>query len=213
MDATLPPAGPRSPTPPPPGTAADPDSDKTRPPTENLRFDTPLDLYAAIPQIAEMTQSRPREGEDALAFLLRLRASTTPEEAVTFTCFALRPVSAIWFGHEALRATPDHLTPEDRHLMERVAQWVADPSTYNRHTIMREALWAPSRGPAVHLALAVGWSGGSIAPNDPAPVPLHRAPRSINSAILSNLARAGLHSRSILLARLIDMAEALVRVY
>ncbi|MGH1330370.1 MAG: DUF6931 family protein [Paracoccaceae bacterium] len=197
----------------PPGNDKTIDTEKTRPPAGNTRFDTPADLYAAIPQIAELTQQRPTLGEDAFSYLIRLRSGTTPEEAVTFPAFALAPQTAIWWGHECLRTMPDYLNGADRDMMEGVMHWVKDPSTYNRHYLMREALWAPTRSPAVLLALAVGWSGGSIAPNDPAPVPLHRAPRSINSSILSCLARADLSRRSVFLARFIDMAEALVRVY
>ena len=87
---------------PPPGSgdapAANGEDDRTRPPAETLRFDTPLDLYAAMPQVAELTQQRPRDGEDVIGYLHRLRASTTPEEAVTFTAFAVVPKIAIWWG-------------------------------------------------------------------------------------------------------------------
>ena len=56
--------------------------DKTQPPVSALRYDTPQELYTHMPSLAQMTQHRPREGEDALDFLYRLRGSTTPEEAV-----------------------------------------------------------------------------------------------------------------------------------
>lgn len=189
------------------------EADKTRPPQGALRFDTPQDLYAAVPQIAELTQQRPREGEDALQYLGRLRSSTTPEEAVTYTAFAALPQMAIWWGHECLRVMPEVLDQRDRVFMEQIAQWIATPTQDLRHRIMKEALWATGRSPAVMLGLAVGWSGGSIAPNDPAPVPPHRAPRSINSSVLSCLARADLTRRPVYLARFIDMAESLYRVY
>ncbi len=191
----------------------DSDSEKTQPPVDTLRHDTPLGLYATIPQIGDLTQQRPRDGENPLAFLARLRASTTPEEAVTFTAFAALPRMAIWWGYECLRTMPDTLSADDRHLMELVAAWTADPTADNRHRTMREALWARTRSPATFLGLAVGWSGGSIAPNDPAPVPVYRAPRAINSSVLSCLARADLSRRSIHLARFIDMAETLFRVH
>lgn len=187
--------------------------EKTRPPMGALRYETPVDLYAAIPQVAELTQHRPREGEDALEFLARLRSSTTPEEAVTYTAFAALPQMAVWWGHECLRTMPDLLDARDREMMEMIAGWTARPTTDMRHQIMRVALWAPARSPAVMLGLAVGWSGGSIAPNDPAPVPIFRAPRSINSAILSCLAKVDLARRPIHLARIINMAESLYRIY
>ncbi len=189
------------------------DGEKTRPPMAAVRFQTIQDLYAAIPQLAELTQQRPRPGETSVGYLARLRSSTTPEEAVTVTSFAVLPKLAIWWGHECLRLMPDALSPLDKSMMERVAAWIARPETDVRQGLMREALWAPTRSPGVMLGLAVGWSGGPIAPNDPAPVPLHRAPRSINTAILSCLAKADMRRRPIYLARFIDMAESLFRLY
>lgn len=189
------------------------DEEKTRPPTVATRFDTLADLYVAIPQLAEVTQQRPRPEEEALDYLMRLRQSTTPEEAVTFTAFAIQPKLAIWWGHECLRTMPDALTALDRQMMELTASWIGRPDTPMRHHVMREALWAPAKSPGVHLGLAVGWSGGSIAPNDPAPVGPSRCPRAINTAILSCLAKADLSRRPIFLARFIDMAESLFKVY
>lgn len=194
-------------------TANQEESEKTRPPIGALRFETPMDIYAALPQLAELTQHRPRDGEDALAYLGRLRSSTTPEEAVTYTAFCALPQMAIWWAHECLQTMPDFLDSNDRAMMEMIADWTRHPSTGLRHSIMKEALWAPMRSPAVLLGLAVGWSGGHVAPNDTAPVPLYRAPRSINTAVLSCLARSDMTRRPIFLARFIDMAESLFRVY
>jgi hypothetical protein len=189
------------------------DDDKTRPPVVAARFETVNDLYSAIPQVAEMTHNRPLEAEAPLHFMVRLRGSTTPEEAVTFTAFVVHPKLAIWWGHECLRQMPNALTPTDRSMMEMVSEWISAPTTERRHAIMKEALWCPIRCPGVHLALAVGWSGGSIAPNDPANVPLHRTPRAVNTAILSCLAQVDLSKRQVFLARFIDMAESMLRVY
>lgn len=189
------------------------EAEPTRPPLSAMRFDTPADLYAAIPQIAELTQMRPGVGEDPLAFMLRLRGSQTPEEAVTFTAFAAVPQMAIWWGHECLRLMRDTMSPADVEMMEQVGHWINDPSNSNRHRIMRKALFAEMRSPSIRLGLAVGWSGGSIAPNDPAPVPIHRAPKSVNSAILSALAQAPLSRRAEMLSKITDMAESLFRVY
>ncbi|WP_328795433.1 DUF6931 family protein [Jannaschia marina] len=169
------------------------------------------DIFAAIPQVAELMQHRPRAGEDAGDFLARLRSSTTPEEAVTFTAFAALPQMGVWWGYEALRSMPDGIEPRDHGLMNFVAAWIATPSTDLRHRIMAQALYAPVRSPAVMLGLATGWSGGSIAPNDPMPVPRFRGPRSLNSAVLSCLARMPLADRSVHLARVIALAETLYR--
>lgn len=195
------------------GTVPGEEGEKTRPPVSALRFATPFELYSELPQIRDLTQHRPREGEDGLAYLARLRSSTTPEEAVTFAAFASRPKMAIWWAYECLRTMPEELSREDRELMEKIALWTGNPETDNRYEVMRSALYAPRRTPAVFLGLAVGWSGGQIAPNDPAPVPPFRTPRAINSAVLSCLARADLSQRSIRLARFIDLAQTLFQVY
>ncbi len=187
------------------------EEEKTRPPRGLLRYPSAPELYLALPQVAELTQHRPREAETSIEYLVRLRSSTTPEEAVTFTAFAALPQMAIWWGYECLRLIPEALETRDRPYMEMVAAWTATPSQDLRHRLMREALYTHFRSPAVMLALAVGWSGGSIAPNDPAPVAQHRAPRSLNSAILSGLSRLDLSRRPIFLARFITMAEALCR--
>ena len=34
-------------------------------------------------------------------------------------------------------------------MMQLIANWLADPTTRQRHEIMREALWAPNRSPSV----------------------------------------------------------------
>ena len=178
-----------------------------------LRFDTPHELFLSLPQIAELTQQRPRPDEDSLAFLGRLRSSTTPEEAITYTAFAALPQMAVRWGYECLRLMAEHLDPMERPMMEMIAAWLDHPSTAMRQRIAREALWAPSRSPSVQLGLAVAWSGGPVAPNDPMPAPIHRAPRSVNSAVLSCVARADMRARSVFLARFIDMAESFFRVY
>lgn len=189
------------------------DTEKTRPPMGLLRYDSPQSLFINLPQIAELTQQRPRPTEDSLTFLTRLRDSPTPEDAVTFTAFAALPQTAIRWGYECLRLMADHLDPMDRPMMELIAAWLQHPATNMRQRIARDALWAPSRSPSVMLGLAVAWSGGPIAPNDPLPAPLHRSPRAVNSAVLTCLARSDLSRRSRYLVRFVDMAERLFRAY
>ena len=189
------------------------DADRTQPPVSGLRYDTPQELYQEMPQLGRLTHNKPMPDETGLDYLLRLRGTTTPEEAVTFTAFAALPKMAVWWGYECLRIAGDELSAADRAILELVATWTTYPDAENRFRTAEAALYAPVRSPAVFLGLAVAWSGGPIAPNDPAPVPAHRAPRAINSAVLSCLANAGIQERSVRLARFIDGATSLFRVY
>ncbi len=166
-----------------------------------------------MPQVAQLCQNSPRDGEAGLDFLLRLRASTTPEDAVTYAAFMALPKMAIWWAYECLRLAGDDLSPADRALMEHIAVWTTYPDDANRFRTAQAALYAPVRSPAVFLGLAVAWSGGQIAPNDPALVPLHRAPRAINSAVLSCLSQSELAQRPIRLARFIDLGATLFRAF
>lgn len=187
--------------------------DKTHPPRRSLRYDTPAELFSRLPQVLDLTQIRPRPDEDNLQYLYRLRGSTTPEEAVTFTAFAALPTVAAGWGYECLRQMAEHLNPIERPLMQDIAAWISNPTSNQRYKLMREALWSPSRSPSVLLGLAVGWSTGGPAPNDPLRPPVWRTPQAVNSAVLSCLARADLQRRSVYLARFLDMAESLFRVY
>jgi hypothetical protein len=189
------------------------DVEKTQPPMSALRHETPVALYAAMPMVKKMTQHRPREEESNLDFLERLSNSATPEEALTVSAFAAVPAMAIWWGYECLRLASDDMNQSDRELMELVAHWCSQSDDEHRFRVMSRALYAPKRTPAVYLGLAVGWSGGAFAPNDQAPVAPQRAPRAVNSAVLSSLARAELTQRPVRLARFIDQASALFRPF
>lgn len=185
--------------------------DTTRRPRGNIRRGNPKEHFIDLPRLSDLVKLRPQPDEDGLRFLSRLRSSTTPEEAVTYTAFAAVPTDAAGWGYEALRLMADHLQPQERDMMQQIAAWLANPTTRMRHQIMRDALWAPTRTPSVLLGLAVGWSTGGPGPNDPEPVAVHKAPEAINSAVLSCLARAPLDRRSFYLARILDMSETLFR--
>lgn len=194
-------------------TSDDAESDHTIPPLRAVRFDRPSDLYKEIPEVAGFTKHRPKKDEDALAFFERLRASTTPEDAITYTAFATEPQMAIGWGVESIRMTLQDLPPDELQLMSWISQWLDHPSAEKRWRTMQVALFAPRRSATVYLGLAVGWSGGALAPNDPVAVPQWRSPKAVNAAILRALGQVGLEQRSVSLARVLDLAAGLFRVY
>lgn len=189
-----------------------PSDETTRPPSTTMRFSTPAELYAGFPEVKALTLHRPRDTETVHDYLARLRGSTTPEEAVTVTAFAAQPAMAIWWAYGCLRTMADTLSPEDRGMMEMVAMWSGNPDNANRWRVMKSALYAPKLTPVGYLGLAVGWSGGPVAPNDPAPVPAWRTPKAVNTAVLSSIAQVSLQERSRALARFIDLAGKMFEV-
>ncbi|MCF6445716.1 hypothetical protein [Nereida sp. MMG025] len=189
------------------------DQDYTIPPTPALRFANPNELYQKIPEISGFTKHRPTEGEDAFAFFERLRGSTTPEDAITYTSFAVEPVIAINWAMEAVRITLPEIPPNEMPLFTWVSQWIDHPSAENRWRTMQTALFAPRRSATVYLGLAVGWSGGALAPNDPVTMPEWRCPKAVNAAVLRALGQVSLDQRSVSMARVLDLAAGLFRVY
>ena len=189
------------------------DSEHTMPPKRSLRIDSPQALYRSMPEVGIFTKHRPNEHEDALGYLERLRSSTTPEDAVTYAAFAAEPKMAISWGVDCVRMNQPNLSPEDSHLANAVLQWLEYPGHETRWHAMQSALFAPRRTPLVYLGLAVGWSGGPMAPNDPSAVPLWRTPKAVNAAVLSSIATLGLDHRSVSLARVLDLAAGLFRIY
>lgn len=191
----------------------DPGGDRTVPPVQALRFLSPVDLYRSIPEIAGFTKHRPEEGEDALYFFERLRSSTTPEDAVTYSAFATEGHVAIAWGLESIRITLPDVPATDQQLLNFISNWLDHPTADNRWRVMQAALFAPNRSAVVYLGLAVGWSGGALAPNDPVVVPAWRTPKAVNAAVLRTVGQVGLANRSVSLARVLDLAAGLFRVY
>lgn len=188
------------------------DDDHTVPPRRSLRVDQPIELYRKIPEVALFTKHRPLEHEDPLEFLYRLRGSTTPEDAITYSAFAPEPAAAINWGMQAVRNTMQELPPEDVNLAALLGQWLDHPTAENRWHVMHVALFAPRRSAVVYLGLAAGWSGGALAPNDPVNVPSWRAPKAVNAGVLRALGQVPFEHRSVSMARVLDLATELFRV-
>lgn len=176
----------------------------------NLQFETARELYEAYPQIAEDLTAVP-DGRAAIDFLVALAASPTPEEALTFAAYALERRRAIWWGHECLGRVEEMLTPHDLEMMELAAAWVGDPGEATRYAALDAAQASPAKTPGVWLALAAGWSSGSMAPIDapPVPVPSHLSARAVNAAVLSALARVERPERPAMLQSFVRMARML----
>ena len=187
--------------------------DKTVPPRRTVRFDSPLDLFRQIPEIQQFTHARPAAGETHYACLHRLRESETAEDALVLAAFAAEIRDAIAWAHKAMRTVLPESSQQDQHLLRWIEQWLTMPSDENRWRTMSVALFANERTPAVYLGLAVGWSGGAIAPNDPTQAPPWRAAHAVETALLTAVSRGAVEHRDAYLARVLDLANGLFRVH
>lgn len=187
-------------------------SEQTLPPTRAIRFDRVTELYAEMPEIERFFETLPFKDEGYRGFLERLRASETPEDAVTFTAFALQPKAGIRWGLDCVLSLVPDLSPEDTRLENCISEWLDDRSDEKRWKTMQAALFAPRRSAAVYLGLAVGWSGGPLAPNDLVTVPAWRSPRAISTAIMRAIGQTRTENRAAGLDFVLDRAAGLLRI-
>lgn len=185
----------------------------TTAPAEGLRVQLAEELFGAMPALPTLVTAKPREGIHCLDFLRQLTQSGTPEEAVTFMAFALAPRHAVWWGHECLKAAPDLLTDQDRHMMSLIGTWVAEQSDDSRYAALDAAANVAVHGPGVWLALGAGWSGGSMAARGmpPVPPPPSATGQALNAGLQSALVRVGQDKRRRMLDHFVAMAEVLAK--
>lgn len=177
---------------------------------ETLRFASAHELFESFPMVVEDMQSLP-DGESSLEFLTKLTQSDTPEEAVTFAAYLLPRRKAVWWGCQCVGGLSELLNDIDRHMLDLAEQWVRQPEEEQRLAAFAEGMAVRSKTPGVWIALAAGWSGGSLAPPDAQKVipPPYLTARAVNTGILGALAQVDARHRADTLDRFVDRAVKL----
>jgi len=185
--------------------------DRANPPA-SLRQLMATAVFDDIPELAEDMETRPTRTETGPQFAQRLLQCPAPEEAVTFLAQLFTRRVAVWWGHECLRVIGTPLDPADTRMMALVADWVAAPNETNRQQVIDAVAASDRRSPGVWLAMATGWTGGSLAPPESSPVPVPRflTGRGVNAAVLSALARVPRKDRHKTLETFVAMAHDLI---
>jgi uncharacterized protein DUF6931 len=173
---------------------------------QRLRFSTAKDLFEAFPAALEDMDARPSE-RSSLEFVKDLAAGQTPEDAITFTAYLLGQREAVWWGHQCLSTLSEYLAPEDHQLLGLAENWVRQPDEGRRNIVMQAGMASPTKTPAVWIALAAGWSGGSMTGPDAIPVtpPPHLTAKAVNAGVLGVLARVDRGQRAPTLKAFVDM--------
>jgi hypothetical protein len=177
-----------------------------------LHFSTAKDLFEAFPTAAAEVRGRP-DVEAPLEFMAALADSPTPEEAITFGAYALPRRKAVWWGHQCLTMLDPYLSGLDRQMLQLAESWVREPEEAQRAEAMNQGMAAPVKSPGVWIALAAGWSGGSMSPPELPRVapPPYLTPRATGVGILSVLALGSPAQRAETLRSFVDMGISLAR--
>jgi hypothetical protein len=109
-----------------------------------------------------------RDGQSPREFLEALLAEKKHVPAIDFLAHALPPREAIWWGCLCLeQGIGSRLPPLHTEAFKAAAQWVLDPSEENRRAAQMRGQAVGAGAPAGLLAMATGWTGGSLAPPMP----------------------------------------------
>ncbi len=178
--------------------------------TINLRFNLAQDLFDTFPEIREDISAEPSD-KPSLEYLSELVASATPENAITFCAYLLPRREAVWWGHQCLSQMPDLMSPIDNQHLLLAENWVRQPEEGERVAALNSAMATDPKTPGVWVALAAGWSGGSMVDEgmSPVPPPPFLTAKAINTGILGALADIDTVSRSQVLKSFVDMGEQL----
>lgn len=85
-------------------------------------------------------------------------------DAVRFLAFALPVREGVWWACVVAQNNLAELSQIEAQCLERAAGWVYEPDEARRRSCMQSAEAANFEGAAAYAALAVFWSGGSLAP-------------------------------------------------
>jgi hypothetical protein len=175
-----------------------------------LHFANAKDLFEAFATAKEDIRARP-DAESSLQFFAALSKSRTPEEAVTFGAYLLPRRRAVWWGHECVRSVIHLLSDQDLKMLQLAESWVREPEEEHRIRAMDEGLNARTKTPGAWIALAAGWSGGSLAPPEApkVPPPTYLTARAVNAGILGALARVDIPHRAGTLQAFVEMGIGL----
>jgi hypothetical protein len=156
----------------------------------SLRFATVRDLYEAFPTAQEDVGAEPSD-EPSLTFVKSLVETQSWDKAVSFCAYLLPRREAVWWGCQSLRRMQPHNAPADTVALDAAEAWVREPQEHLRRAALDLGTQGDTRRPTTWVALAAGWSGGSIAAPEYGNVPAapYQTARALRTGLLIAMSR------------------------
>jgi hypothetical protein len=136
----------------------------------DLRFATVRDLYEAFPT-AEEDVGLPPSDEASLPFLQSLVKQESWSAAVSFCAYLLPRREAVWWGCQSVRRLQPQRSPKEAAALDLAEAWVHEPEENRRRQALALGMQGDNRSPTTWMLLGVGWSGGSVMPQQNMMVP------------------------------------------
>jgi hypothetical protein len=135
-----------------------------------VRFATVRDLFDTYPS-ASADVGAAEDGMRSLDFVRALVGKKDWQPAVSFCAYLLpRRVAVAWACRSIRRMVGALRSDEDR-MLGFAEDWVQEPEEPRRRKALASGTVGDTRSPASWVALAAGWSGGSVVPDEMGYVP------------------------------------------
>lgn len=155
----------------------------------SLRFATVRDLYEAFPWALEDV-GEPASDASSLDFLRGAVAEAKWGMAISYCAYLLPRRETVWWGCQSLRRMAQ-LLPQEAEILAVAEAWVREPEEERRRAALELSQQADTRLPATWMALAAGWSGGSIVPPQMGivPAPPYQTARAVRAGLMIGMTR------------------------
>ena len=135
-----------------------------------VRFVTVRDLYESFPTAVRDV------GEDAtddpsVEFVRAMAQQSNYGAALSYCAYLLPRREAVWWSIACVRQV-DGLGASEKACLDAAEVWVRNPDEAPRRRALELGMAGNTKLPATWVALAAGWSGGSMAPSDAQRLPV-----------------------------------------
>jgi hypothetical protein len=155
-----------------------------------VRFSTVQDLFEAFP-MASKDVGKADAGMRSLDFLRSLIERRDWQPAISFCAYLLPRRPAVAWGCRSVRRMIEQFDAGEERAIGYAEAWVEEPCEATRGKALAIGNINDHNSPTTWLALAAGWSGGSIYPPefDPVEAKPEKTARAIRVALIIALLR------------------------
>ena len=150
-----------------------------------IRFTNAQEVFDLFPAARDDIEAPPTDA-GPLDYLERLAAGPTPNDAISFCAYLLPRREAVWWACRCMRALVPARTDDEDAALQMAEAWVEETEESRRRAALRLGMDGDKTMAAIWTALAAGWSGGSLAPDSEAVIPIqpHMTARACRAAVL-----------------------------
>lgn len=157
---------------------------------KQVRFSTVQDLFEAYPTAGEDV-GKGDPGLQSLDFLRQLVDAQDWEPAISLCAYLLPRREAVAWGCRSLRRMVDHFDASEDRAIAYAEEWAEQPEEWRRTRALALGNRNNRRAATTWLALAAGWSGGSVMPPEceHREAPPEQTARAVRVALFVGLSR------------------------